>query len=239
MADTNGVISLKHIVKRALRKANEDKSKYRIFFQYAIDGYRDLNLYTSPESFKQVKLTVDPSLFTVDFPSDLVEFVYISVNINGQVWTLTRENQMIKTTTESGGGETLTEADGEGVDILKNASYSYQSDLINTQGYYDIDYIKRRLFIRNIPVSNVIMGYISSGTSVTETTYVPIKMYPAIEAYIMCEYSKYRDDKPGNAKIYYKELFDQERNKLQYTYLPSLDEFRDMIVRSHSQLPRR
>jgi hypothetical protein len=239
MADTSGTRTLEDVVQILLVKTRRNESDYDLFLQLAIDGYRELRLHHVREGVKVVKKT-PTSINTVDYPSDYISFVAIGVPLNGKLWTLSREDEIITTTTLSGGQETLDSSKGEGVDIPDYAWAGYgASGGNNIEGYYTLDDINRRIVLNSVTKTEVLLYYVSSGTDLTGTTYVPTKYVPALEAYIMYEDIKFDRNIPSRIK---QDLF-REWQRLSIMAaevdLPTLSEIRDEILKTTYPLPRR
>jgi hypothetical protein len=233
---TEGVVTLKQIVKSALWQAKRPPSDYRMFYELAYRGYRELRLHHVQEGVRYAKLTPN-SINCVDFPEDLVEFVGIGVPVNGKLVPLTRNDDIVITTTLVGAVETQNSTSGEGVDIIdSNTTGFYAKGGINYDGYYKVDWENRRIMLNSVTRTEVILAYVSSGTNAEGETYVPVKYEPALIAYIVWQDSRY-DDK----RIAIAQYFEQQYNKeiLNLDEGPTLQELLDTWISTYSDLPKR
>lgn len=226
---TDGLQTLKEVVKKALFQSKKAKSNYFLFFELAIDGYRYLNLHAVNEG-KEWKKLVPDSIGCVDFPTDFEDFIGIYEPLNGELWPLTRNDSIVTTTTLSGITETQSSAAGEGVDIVNPIEQgAYVAGGVNPRGYYTIDWNNQRIFTNNIQATTVVLLYKSSGTRITDTTYVPNKYIPYLIAFILYEYCKYDDNFAMNRRQELLQTLRTERVELADLESPSLDEFLDAI----------
>lgn len=233
---TEGVVTLKSIVKLALWQAKRPPSDYRRFYEFAYRGYRELRLHHVQEGVKFSKL-IPSSINTISFPEDMIDFVGIGVHVDGKLIWLTRDDDMIITTTMVGAVETQDTDSGEGVDILDTSSdYLYTKGGVNLDGYYKIDWENRRLVLNSVTRTEVVLAYTSSGTSATGETYVPVKYEIALIAWIIWQDSCF-DDKRVTIAPYYEQ---QYRNALVIIDEgPTLQEYLDVLYSTYTMLPQR
>jgi hypothetical protein len=224
MAELNGLVDLKRVSDGLVYKMGLDKYFVTKFYQFAIDGVVDMNLYTLGET-KVVKLELNTTLNTINFPSDFMRFIDVAIPKAGELWSLTKKDTMINTTTLVDGDETYDSDDNEGL-----WEYYHQ---INAGGkndnYYKIDYKNRRILVSGDALTKVWLVYISSGVSTNDATYIPREAKPYIEAYI--RYNYHLNDPKGNAnKIAYNEIvLRREKNKLKRTKFPTMEQMFDAI----------
>lgn len=233
---TEGLVTLKQIVKKALWKAKRPPSDYKMFYELAHDGYRELRLHHVQEGVKFSKLTPD-SINCISFPEDFVDFVGIGIHVQGKLSLLTRDDGIIITTTSVGAVETQDSDSGEGVDILSPATSGfYARGAANQDGYYKIDWENRRIMLNSVTRTEIILAYVSSGTNVTGETYVPVKYEPALVAYIVWQDSRYDD-----RRIQIAQYFEQQyRNEvLMLNEGPTAQEWLDTLYSTYTMLPNR
>src|SRR5512133_381573 len=164
---TEGLMTLKQVVKSALWQAKRPPNQYKMFYELAHRAYRELRLHNVKEGVRLAKLTPD-AINCVALPEDFVDFVGIGVHVDGKMWLLTSDDDMIITTTSVGGIETQNSASGEGLDILDSNTYGYYGrGGVNYEGYYKIDWENRRIMLNSVTRTEVILAYVSSGTNVT------------------------------------------------------------------------
>lgn len=233
---TEGVVTLNAIVKNALWQAKRPTSDKARFYEFAYRGYRELRLHHVREGVKMLKCTPD-SINCVDFPEDMIDFVGIGVHVNGKLSLLTRNDDIILTTTLVGSVETQDNDSGEDVDIYDSTTDGYYAKGgVNYDGYYNIDWENRRIMLNSVTRTEVILAYVSSGTNATGETYVPVKYEPAIIAYVIWQDSRF-DDKRIAIAQYYETQYVKEIQNLDEG--PTLQEYLDVLYSTYTLLPNR
>ena len=236
MSHTNGLISVKQIVQKALWKAKRTEDQYYLFYECVCDGVRELRLHHVKEGLKLVKLT-QSAIGTVDFPSDFVSFRAIGVPVNGEFHWLTMKDDMVITTTLVSQVETQDSEDGEGVDILDNTTAGfYAKGGVNVDGYYRIDWDGRRIFLNSTTRTEVVLAYISSGIELSEETYVPVKYEGALIAWAIWQEARY-DEKRLQVAQYYEQQYRNEVIQMGDDY--TIEEYLDAWISTYSMLPSR
>lgn len=237
MADTSGLITLEQAVKKILLKSKKPLTEFDRFLELSIDAYRELRLKTVNEGVNYVK-RIPSNINTVDFPEDLEHLVAVGVPVDGELWFLTPEHDIIKTTSDELLQEILDSSDGEGVDIYRPELPSYSTrGGINVEGYYTVDHNKRRVVINSVNRTEVIVVYVSSGTSTTETTYIPYKYLPALEAWVMWQDSAYIEGMENRAQML-EANWNRRRQELAELEL-DFDSILNEIYKSYTMLPKR
>ena len=233
---TEGVVTLNAIVKNALWQAKRPSSDKARFYEFAYRGYRELRLHHVQEGVKLSKLTPD-AINCIDFPEDMIDFVGIGVHVNGKLSLLTRNDDIIITTTLVGAVETQDNDSGEDVDIYdSNTDGYYAKGGVNYDGYYKVDWENRRIMLNSVTRTEVVLAYVSSGTNATGETYIPVKYEPALIAYIMWQDSRY-DDKRIAIAQYYETQYIKEIQNLDEG--PTLQEYLDVLYSTYTLLPSR
>ena len=233
---TEGVVTLNAIVKNALWQAKRPSSDKARFYEFAYRGYRELRLHHVQEGVKLSKLTPD-AINCIDFPEDMIDFVGIGVHVNGKLSLLTRNDDIIITTTLVGAVETQDNDSGEDVDIYdSNTDGYYAKGGVNYDGYYKVDWENRRIMLNSVTRTEVVLAYVSSGTNATGDTYIPVKYEPALIAYIMWQDSRY-DDKRIAIAQYYETQYIKEIQNLDEG--PTLQEYLDVLYSTYTLLPSR
>jgi hypothetical protein len=236
---TDGLQTLKEVVQKALAQARKPRSYFTPFLEQAIDGYRQLRLHHVQEGKTWAKLTVG-TLDTAYFPPDFEDFIGLYVPISGELFPLTRKDSIITTTSLSGVIEVLDATKGEGVDVNNPVNSGlYAKGGINMEGYYAIEWDKRRFHFRNLTVTEVILMYKTSGTMIGSTTWIPNRYIPALIAYLVYEYYKLDNKIPESHVARYLSQYNTEIIKLADLESPSLDEYMDAIRSTYYGTPRR
>jgi hypothetical protein len=237
---TDGLQTLKEVVKKALAQGRKPRSYYRPFFELAIDGYRQLRLHHVNEGKTWDKRPVDPVLKVATFPPDMEDLIGIYVPVGGDLFPLTRRDSINITTSMSGLTEILDPAKGEGVDVENFVGSGPNTrGGVNTEGYYTVEWDKRRIHLRNITATEVVILYRTSGTMIGSTTWVPNRYIPALIAFIVYEYYKYDDKYPQSRRQELLSQYQTEIIKLADLESPSLEEYMDAIRGTYYSTPRR
>jgi hypothetical protein len=188
MADISSLYTLDQIVKETLltipknQRSDED---YDRFLNFAVSGVRWLSLHVTKES-KQIVKIVPNAINRYDFPSDMEEFIGLGVPVNGKIWWLTRNDEIITTKTVVGIDESLDTEDEEGVSLPTAQSDTWgASGGVNLQGYYTLNYEDREIIINSNTRSELLLAYSSSGISNTNISYIPAKYNECIIAWIL------------------------------------------------------
>jgi len=213
--DTNGFVNIDYAVNQCLVDIEDyDLAQYQRFLQFAYLGYTDLNLFVT-QNVKVAYLRINDNK-TVDLPNDFIDYLKIGVEINGQVWTLTLNDDMLLPRSTDACGET-TPPDlrtiGDNVDGTEQPNYGFYfaSHFRNGQyvgesygigggfnmAYFRIDHERRQIaFDSEIPDGTIILEYKSSGVKADGSTVIPRKVIPALTAYIHWRRLQYNNKKP-------------------------------------------
>lgn len=230
--DTSALMTFDQLIQGMLLKSELPESYYSRMLQLAIDGYREMNLTVLPEGRNIEKFDMD-SNYIIYMPDDMILLNRAMVDIDGSMWPLTKDMDIVPTTTMSGGSETLDPDVGEGIDIIRRGIYYSKTGGANTEGYYRPDYRKRRIIFRNVSRTNVLLDYTTSGVDLTEVTYIPVYAKIALEAYVRL-YLEYNKITPNpNLIAIYQNLYSQQKAICRGIKF-SLTEFLDTIYKTYS-----
>jgi hypothetical protein len=239
MSDTKGVITINEVVKEYLQQSRISPMESIRVFQMCLNGIRECNLFDIRESRKTVKLAMDGN-YIATLPEDFVSMIKLGMPFSGKIWTYTKDEDIITTTTELDGEEVLIHTDGEGVSINPEYYEGYGAKGgINREGYYKFDYPNHRIIFRNVSRSEVLLEYASSGVSLTGVTFVPVTIKPTLKAFINLEMIRYRPDVPDAKKDYAERQLEKERGKLRLITMPTLQEISDAWLSENSLAPTR
>jgi hypothetical protein len=229
MADTKATYSLDQIVNEALLSLPEGQrsvTNKRRFLTFAINGVRQINLLVTDNSVQQVKI-VPNNLNRHDYPEDMEQFIALGVPANGQMFYLTRNNEIIKTTTVVGIDESLDSTDEEGVKVNDYEFWNSINSVSNQQGYYTLDDKKREIIINSTQRTELLLIYVSSGVSLSEETKVPARYLEALKAWILWQDIAYDRMAPNNSKLLYKKYYDDAIANVRDVEFPSYREIAD------------
>jgi len=238
MAHTSGWITIKQMVNEILFETGMDTGYYKKCMHHVINGVREMNKFYC-DGVKTEKVTCD-SIGVIDMPSDYVEFVRLSFNYGGLMYSLTRRDDIVKTTTLSEGDETLDSDIGEGVALDTGKDYKYATTGGKNDYYYTIDVENDRFIVRGIPTRTLFLQYISSGIDLDDGngTNIPVKIKEALKSYVL--YKNALMDIKADKRLVplYKQEYNEEVSKLKFLELPTGDELLDMIYGTYSEIRR-
>ena len=233
MAETLGLKTLKQVVEEFLLLSKKPKDEYFRFFQFAINGLRQLRVLHMKGTAKWDKLTLSAN-GTIAMPQDYVSFIGVVVPIAGQWWYFTEKEQLVISTTAG----VIDPDEGEGVDI-RDGSYGGYPDSggRNREGYFKIDEPNRRIWINSTDRTEVTLLYMSSGVNLSGTdTYVPVRAVDALHKYILSEDAIFTN--PNMAPFYALEKT-KAIDILKYIEGPSAMEFKDVLYSLMNPLAKR
>jgi len=230
--DTANVQTLKNIVKGVIFENGYDTGMYTYVYQQVINALREIHMYHTTK-YKVVKVDVDIQTNTIEWPDDYLGLVFLGIPSNGRIWTLTRDDKLITTTTLVDGQETLDSTVGEGVVVEADLAWGYQAKGGQNSFYYTEDENNRRFVINGTNPANIILGYISSGVE-DKDTLVPLKYKDCIHFYVRWRMNLREPVNKVNAD-YFKKEYEEAVNKLKAFEDPTLDEIYDAILKSSIQ----
>lgn len=208
------------------------------YLQIILEGRQEYGFKSSTE-LRTIDLTIT-SLNAVGVPLDYIDYVRIGYEIDGEIWTLTKNNN-IKLPRGLNCGQEIA------VDDTPMGSSSRWVDFSATGGhnvlYYRYDKDERRLIFEGDGVGRVIqMDYISDGVSMDGETYVPAEMGSMLIDYLEWQLKKFgvKEFKSNNDTEYYRREFSASRkeytsSKLKFT----ADEVLDVLRGTYKQTVKR
>lgn len=229
--DTPGYRTLKQIVKDIHFESGLGMDSWKYIGQFALDAIRELHMFHTKQ-YKITKVTVDTQTNTIDWPNDYIGLCYLGVPSNGQLRTLTRDNKLITTTTLLNGQETLNSEQGEGVIPPEGQLFGYGTVGGKNDFYYSEDERNRRFFLIGANPANVLLGYISSGVE-DKDSLIPIRFKQCIIMYTRWK-KNLREPVNMREADYFKDLYEQECNKLRAFEAPTLDEIYDALLSEYT-----
>jgi len=239
MAEISGVMTVNKFVLKMLFKMNKNNDEYLRYLQIALDGLRHLFMH-KVGYITNTKKTIDTDTNTVDFPDDFVGLISLSVPSDGRMWTLTRDDTIVPTTSlDINGDEYLDADDGEGVDLSEEyVPVGYGARGGYNDWYYTMDMKNRRFIISGRAVDHVILRYVSSGVNATTDTDIPLSLEEVLESYVIWKTAEYEGE--HRAVIHDKQqVYNASLRRLMKFNAPGLYEIKDAIMRSANQSIRR
>jgi len=238
MADNSGWITLKHMVQEILFETDREQGYEKRFMHYVINGLRDLSLFHF-DNIKTVKVTAN-DIGVIDMPSDYVSFRALSMNDGGSMWTLTRRDDIIRTTTLENGAETLDNDIGEGVALDTGINRGYRTTGGKNDYYFTIDERNHVFIVRGVPTRTLFLQYVSSGTDLSQgnDTQLLVKVKQALKLWVMYQDALMIDKANKNLVPLYEDQYKKEVSKLRFLDLPTADELRDMVYETYENIKR-
>lgn len=248
----NNYTNLMAVVQSYCNEKNE-KSLTRVekYLQLAVEGFSQLNTFEL-NSIETARLTLDTSTMSANLPADFIEMVKIGIEVQGRLWTLTLNQNLIQPVPS-----TICNVPVPQVNTITDTTvldsgfffapywfegYYYTpygiSGGINT-AYYKIDYGRNVIMFSGFTGSYpIILEYKSSGISAS--TIVPRTAVPALKAYI--HFANIRHDLRFNEgqiaaaeNRYNIELYSLQRLNNSFNY----NEIADILYGTFSQSPKR
>lgn len=250
-----GMIPLSEIVYNMLNDLGDySMNQYKRYMQWAIRKVTDMGLNISNHGIRTAYIQMNDNK-TVDLPADYINYVKVGIRLNGQIWTLTRRDEIILPQTVENGAEVLDTANGEGVTINRGvpSNVLYYGDMwrgyyVNSPyyaigggyngAYYTEDKDNRRLVINgSVPRSEVVLQYISSGISTDGDTFVSRGCLEYLLASL--HYQRLKWDKTAyqyDKEIARRDLDLEERRLIARENAMTADEFKDVIFSYYRQV---
>jgi hypothetical protein len=229
-------------------------TNFERYMQMALEGFSDMNVFEI-NSIEVVYLTIDPETMIAELPADFITMTKMGININGKMWTLTVNNDILLPPPSSicdiepaavPGTQVITDPIG-GYYFAPhyNRSGRYVDTLYGVGGgfntaYYRIDMSRRIIYFQGrIPNNEVILEYKSSGIK-GSGTIVPRQAVPALKAYLHWKSTEYDGRISMGEKMRKENLYDKELVKLtQLENSFTVSEFLDTMYSTYSQTVKR
>ena len=238
MSDTSRVNTLGMVARKAMAYADANSNQHIRFLQFAIDGWRKLRRNTVREGVSFLKVTPN-AINRISFPQDMEEFIGLGVPVGGKLYLLTEDKRIIATYSTNVDGDYLDEEDGEGVELPKlQLSGIKATGGFNLHGYYTVDWENDYIIVNANERSELLLVYMTSGTDLQHTTYVPTKAVDALIAYILWANVRFDMRVPISERQYFEAEWLKAKNRLDKNELFSVPEFRDHWTRSNNLLRR-
>lgn len=236
MADSSGWITLKQMTQEILFETGRDQGFYKRCMHHVINGVRDLNLFHF-DNVKTSKHNVT-DLGVISMPTDYVSLIALSMTDGGQMWTLTRNDKLIRTTTD----DDLDTDIGEGVAIDTGANRGYKTVGAKNDYYYTIDERNDTFIIRPLPsvTKTFFLQYISSGVDLESgtATRIPQKLKESLKYHVLLSEAIMHDKGDKRLVGLYEDQYEKAVSKLDTLDLPTADELRDMIYETYQNIRR-
>jgi hypothetical protein len=236
MADTAGIIKIEDIVDSFVLRYKVPMDDHLLYVDHACAFYRHIRTHHAG-GYKETKVDVD-SLGFIDFPSDYMDLVKLYLPKDGSIWTFTRNDNLVTTTTLVDGADTFDSTYGEGTDIKDARITGFGAVGAVNEYYYTIIEDDRQILVSGITSDEVTMRYKTSGLNLSGETYVPSIMEDAIMAKLKKEKAYIDGDTIGERQLLAQEL-KEEILLLRKAGLPTLDEIKDALRSVRTPTPMR
>jgi hypothetical protein len=251
-----GVVTLETVVANVLEDLDLE-DRYSDFGEKVLNkvirGFVDLNIWHVAVNNIRVEYLPVSGMNTVDLPDDYVNYRKIGIDVGGQIWTLTVNEDMSLPRGEKCGEDIRAVIDSNNPAMFGiNYGYYFPDHYRNgrfvggaygigggfNRAYYRIDMERRQIVLMgSVPKGEIVLEYISTGVSVNRQTVIPRQYLEVLIAWCVWKLTP-RDQaaKRERAKIDYME----EIEKVRFLEASmTVDEFRDAIYQSFYASPKR
>jgi hypothetical protein len=247
--------TIRYCVMRVLNDLRDYSMRdYKYIAQLVINGWGDMNIYHT-ESVRVKYLTPNEANI-VKFPNDYIRYTKIGINVNGTIWTLTLNRNMVLPQGQECGVDINNTKNGlqfiSSVNSPVGGFYfvdhwkrgQYVGGLYGVGGgintaYYNIDEANRQIVLSNkLPRNELIVEYISNGLS--ENTIIPYQAVKVVINYVHWQRIEFDPRVPMSEKQRKKDLYEEsvmEYRDLQLMF--TMNEFLDSLYSSYIQAPKR
>jgi hypothetical protein len=205
------------------------QNKWR-YMQIILDGYQQWNIFHSTKKVSWYAGEVD-SNGVIDWPVDMFDYIRIGTPVNGQIVTLTRnDNLEMPIGLECG---QVTGLDTTAVLGSQPLYYNWSPvDYAATGGgnfaYYRTDKENRRtVFKGDCTGRQIIIEYVSSGVSLSGETFIPTELTQYLKLFLMWQLKLYAAEK--DTEYFAREVAIEKQRLINYQWNFRMDEFLDMI----------
>jgi len=237
--EVGAFVSLRYCVMSAIKRTGDHSmNEYWDLLQLAIDCLRDeIRLLEQPSI--EVAYLIPNAAGIIPWPSDMLDYIKIGIPINGQLYNLTLNENMLINRAEKCGVDIRTMYKGNSVAITNGYNYidhfrgsQYISGLYGIGGgfntaYYKVDYKMRQIqFDGVIPNSEIVLEYNSTG--IRGGTIIPAAAIPVIRDYELWQRIENDPRVGANQKDRKKALFDESLAKFHFVInMFSMQEYLD------------
>ena len=238
MADSSGWITIKQMTNEILFETERDPGFYKKCMHHVINGVREMNKFHI-DNVRTSKVTCN-SIGVINMPGDYISFVGLYMNYGGLMYSLTRQDKIVRTTTLDDGAQTFDSDIGEGIALDTGGDYRYSTSGAKNDFYYTLDERNSTIIVREVPTRTFFLQYVSSGIDLDDgnDTQIPVKIKGALKTWVMYQDNMMSDN--GNKKLvsFYEDQYNKEVSKLRFLELPTGDELLDILYSTYSEIRR-
>lgn len=246
---TPGVVTIEYVADSIMAKDDSlnhrDKKKIK---QLIIEGFGDMSMYHLPTVEVQY-LYMDDSK-SISVPNDYIDYLKVGVPVQGKLKIAT-EDKSILLPRKFQDGKDVGNLDATNAnpsvffsDHFRNGKFVggiYGAAGGKNTVYFRYDHELRQIrFIRDVPRSEVVLEYISSGVTLSGGTNIPRECVLPLQAYVFWNLAEYDSRVPGNIKERRKQNYLEEEQKMRsFINTPTAQGYRDALYKSVRQSPKR
>jgi len=246
---TAGLVNLKFVVMSYLNRINDYSMRnYKRLAQIVIEGFTDLNLYHTTNI--EVEYLYMDEAKIVNVPSDFIDWVKVGIPVNGKLVTLTKRKNMLLPRKFPDGKDVghLDSADPGNVSSFVShfKGGKYVGALYGMSGGYNVAYfrydeeMRQFIFTPEVPRSEIVLEYVSSGVSLTSSTTIPRPAVKPLLSWTHWQLGEFDKRIPGHEKTRREKLYDRDVMELRsFVFTPTMDEYRDIMYKMLKQSPKR
>jgi hypothetical protein len=245
-----GVTTINAVVMSILnRLRNYSMRNYSYLEQVIIEKYSELNLFHL-DNVEVVYLRMGTAK-TVDVPADFVDWVKVGIPMNGKIRVITKDENILFPRTFEDGAEVGNADDVNSTvpGILFTSHWrngEFVGGLYGLPGgidtaSYRFDRERRQfIFSGNVPRSEIVLEYISSGVSLQGTTNIPLEAVATLRNYGIWQLIENDPKVPLSEKERKKQQYEEELEALSYFQsIFTIDEYKRSVWKSTRQTIKR
>jgi len=205
------------------------QNKWR-YMQIILDGYTAWNVFNSSKKVNWYYGVID-STGCIDWPSDMYDYIRIGTIVNGQLVTLTRnDNLEMPIGMECGvvtGVDLTTSLAGDPI-YWQWTVVDYAATGGSNFAYYRTDTTNRRtVFNGDCTGREIVIEYVSSGVSLSGETWIPAELTQYLKLFLMWQLKLYAGER--DTEFYARECAIEKQRLINYQFAFRPEEFLDMI----------
>jgi hypothetical protein len=238
MADSTALISVDQIVTRYLFSYKKPLEDATLYVEHCCTAIQDFNLYDGQLATYQ-KYTLSATTKWLDMPDDMLTFVDLVTPFRGSMWSFTRKDRIVMTTTTVGAVEGQDDLQGEGHTIDQPRVTGYGAKGGWNKFRYNVDWATRRIYIDDDITEYIVLYYVSSGIKVGATTEVPSFLIPMLHAYLLWKETYWLPELVRERESRKADYWREKLNVRGLVNAMSAEEWRDIFYSSFTQSPQR
>jgi len=229
------VVSLSSCVMNTFN--DEDRynmAEYNRRYQFAIRGVKQLFMYHLP--IAETATFIVPDSGVIQLPGDYIDYYRIGYKVNGQIRTLTLNNNLLLPRTDNCG---LTQAESPYNDMDSGNIQAYGITGGINAGYFRIDKEFNTLNVMKLAVgTEVVVEYKSTG--VGRNTLIPVAAEESIISWIHWKRKQHSSQFDKWEKVQAENDYDNDVALMRsQVYAFTIDDFNDVLYETNGQLIRR